>query len=156
MRWDGRDLSFGRRGQKTPTYWLEGSREAHLRGYTLAILSPYQVGHHPVAPAAAPNPLPPPPSSHITDTEILIHEHIHTTYTIIYTALTYIIYHTSYTVQGKAVTAQDMLSRSMSVTVDSKDAKLIGGGYRGALTRVGLHQAIGLGAELRERYGEFT
>ena len=138
-------------------------------------------------------------------------------YTYIYTALTYTIHHTPYTihhtpytVQGKAVTAKDLLSRSMSVTVDSKDAKLIGGGYRGALTRVGLHQArrmgecimcgavcymvlygavwccvvmggavwcdtdflsslplslplslslhqaIDLGAELRERYGEFT
>ena len=33
----------------------------------------------------------------------------------------------------------------MSVTVDSKDAKLIGGGYRGALTRVGLHQARRMG-----------
>ena len=132
-RWEmGRDLSFGAEGARRHPYRLKNSRETHLRGYTLAILSPYQVGHHPVAPAAASNPLLPPPSvsSRIIHIHIQYHTHIH---------------HTPYTVQGKAVTAKDLLSRSMSVTVDSKDAKLIGGGYRGALTRVGLHQARRMG-----------
>ena len=152
-------------GWEGPVIWPKGPEDTNLlaRGFQRSTPAWVHARHSLAIPGWPPPSSPrrrtsPAPSSSLESYHghgnILLHEHIHIP--LFYTALTYIIYHTSYTVQGKAVTAQDMLSRSMSVTVDSKDAKLIGGGYRGALTRVGLHQAIGLGAELRERYGEFT